>query len=128
MAMVSLGNKLEKKIYDHNRWATRRKEYLLKFGPCKSCGSWKDLEFHHRTPELKVRDIHWSWTRCKIEKELAKCDVLCKACHLAVVPFVHGTIGCYLNAHCRCLSCREAWKLYMRKYRSNRKGDYLGSN
>ena len=104
-----------KKDYDHNRWRNRRNEYLKLLGPCKNCGTTQKLEFHHRDPKDKLREIHWSWSTSKLKLELAKCDVLCHSCHLAIVPYVHGTHSCYCNANCRCIECVQAQSLYVKQ-------------
>lgn len=46
------------------------------------CGSFMDLEAHHRDPQQKDSSRIWSWGRERREKELAKCDPMCHAHHV----------------------------------------------
>jgi hypothetical protein len=50
---------------------------------CKVCSDYPIYDLHHRIPEEKDfsigRAIMYKWE--KIEKELAKCDLLCSNCH-----------------------------------------------
>lgn len=59
----------------------RRIQWLTQNGPCKQCGSWKQLEVDHIKPETKINHRIWSWAKARRLKELAKCQVLCKKCH-----------------------------------------------
>lgn len=64
--------------------ANRRKEYVDKHGgKCVKCSSTHRLEFDHINPEEKVSHRIWSWSRDRIEAELAKCQLLCRDCHLS---------------------------------------------
>lgn len=46
------------------------------------------LDFHHKDPKEKettmARAIHYGWSIERIEKEIAKCEVLCANCHRKV--------------------------------------------
>jgi hypothetical protein len=66
----------------------REKVKSTKIGrSCIRCGfsDPRALHYHHRDPSQKTRNISeiylngWGWER--IEKELAKCDLLCANCH-----------------------------------------------
>lgn len=50
---------------------------------CRRCSSDKRLSFHHRDPRRKRFNIgdgrYRSWSA--LEREVAKCIVLCKKCH-----------------------------------------------
>lgn len=93
----------------------RRQAWLLAHGPCQGCGSHLDLEVDHIDPEKKISHRVWSWTDARREKELCKCRVLCKACHLRRTSeyrsskVKHGTDAMYKARGCRCTTCRE-WK------------------
>ena len=66
------------------RWMHRRRqEWIEQNGPCARCGSTEDLEVDHRDPGQKVDHRVWSWSWPRREKELRKCQVLCRTCHLA---------------------------------------------
>ncbi len=92
----------------------RREEWFAEHGPCEKCGSWENLEIHHRDPEKKVTHNVWSWTPERRDAELAKCQVLCKSCHVEATNeqrrphFHHGTLSTYNYYHCRCPECRAA--------------------
>lgn len=64
------------------RWmAERRREFLAGKG-CSFCTSTENLEIHHFDPGAKVHHAIWSWSKPRREAELAKCIVLCRACHV----------------------------------------------
>lgn len=54
---------------------------------CIKCGENHPgcLEFHHRNPKTKTIEIslcdRLGWSIKRIQKEIAKCDVLCANCH-----------------------------------------------
>ena len=52
---------------------------------CLKCGATESLDFHHRDPATKVmrvsRIAHRSLSWVAVQREIEKCDVLCKACH-----------------------------------------------
>jgi hypothetical protein len=101
----------------------RKNAYLQIHGPCIKCGSWENLEFHHRDPKTKIRTICWSWKTAILLAEIAKCDILCRMCHIATKPFVHGTYSCYVNAYCRCKLCTNAARLHSKSQRMRIKDD-----
>lgn len=53
---------------------------------CVLCGSHKNLSFHHI--EHKSKEIAWlinsNATISQLKRELEKCVVLCKSCHIYV--------------------------------------------
>jgi hypothetical protein len=54
---------------------------------CSRCGEDHPacLQFHHRDPKAKdvsvANAVRRGWSRERILRELAKCDVLCANCH-----------------------------------------------
>lgn len=54
---------------------------------CNRCGEnhWACLEFHHKDPKEKefmlYQVVSNGWSKKKILKEVAKCEVLCANCH-----------------------------------------------
>lgn len=46
------------------------------------CGSREDLELDHIDPSTKESHNIWSWSEVRRDAEIAKCQVLCKSCHL----------------------------------------------
>lgn len=96
--------------------AKRRAEWVAsRGGACEQCGSTTDLEVDHIDPATKLYNPGQVWTaRAEIrEAELAKCQVLCKSCHLEKSwghqMHVHGTRAMYTKHKCRCEECR-AWR------------------
>lgn len=107
------------------KWiAARRAEWLAdKF--CVVCGSTEELEVDHIDRATKVDHKVWSWSSARREAELAKCQVLCKSCHLKKTveegPHAqHGTMSMYHKYGCRCEPCREARSEYRRELKSRR--------
>lgn len=67
-----------------NEWMQRRRwAWISENGPCRWCGSYKDLEVDHIHPETKSMQPARIWSRRKEvrDAELAKCQVLCHDCH-----------------------------------------------
>jgi 5-methylcytosine-specific restriction endonuclease McrA len=65
-----------------NTWAKgRRLAWVKANGPCKVCGSSKNLEVDHVDPAAKASHRVWTWSAERRAKELRKCQVLCRACH-----------------------------------------------
>ncbi len=89
--------------------ARRRAEYTK---PCARCGSTDNIQMHHKDKTTKVSHRIWSWSRKKIEIELAKCEWLCRKCHQdehRPEPPEHGKLSRYKRPHhCRCDLCRAA--------------------
>ncbi len=60
-------------------------EGLKAVSVCKRCKCNHDLTFHHRDPKQKAFEIADARRNRKsipaLEKELAKCDILCRECH-----------------------------------------------
>lgn len=48
---------------------------------CARCGGVHQLELDHVERASKVHHAIWSWSQERREAELAKCQVLCRACH-----------------------------------------------
>lgn len=98
---------------------------------CAICYSTEDLEIDHIDYKQKKFNIAkcYSYSDEKLFKELAKCRLLCTKCHEKKSieergrnsRSQHGTVACYRHGKCRCVLCKEAWKLYTREYRKRRK-------
>ena len=88
----------------------RRVQWLEENGPCCRCGGSHDLQVHHRDPKEKTTHRIWSFSAARRREELGKCEVLCRACHIAfhsvLLRKAHG-IGGYRRG-CRCEICRGA--------------------
>lgn len=111
-------NKIDyKKKYQRTWLQIRRTEWIKENGPCKVCGSWENLEIDHIQPSKKQIRIATIWSRKKEvrDKELAKCQVLCKKHHAEKTSKEnslagHGTPKQYKNKKCTCASCAAAKK------------------
>ena len=105
-------NKDQQRAYMRQWIRSRRQRWLNENGPCAKCGSSEKLEVDHIDPAQKVEHRVWSWSEERRNAELAKCQVLCEACHAAKTveqrPRVafHGSAGMY-GAGCRCAQCRK---------------------
>lgn len=102
------------------RTAERRARWFAENGPCRACGSWDDLEVDHVDPATKVSHHIWQWSTPRREAELAKCQPLCRPCHIKKSAVEHsvaqrqapcGTHTRYAGG-CRCADCREGHRLY----------------
>lgn len=107
----------------HNR-KIKAQQYLGT--SCVSCGSEDNLEFDHKNPNTKVKDVNkllsGSWEKLKIE--LDKCQLLCEVCHKLKsdeemrTPIVHGTYAGY-NRNCKCAECMNALRLHKESYETS---------
>lgn len=80
---------------------------------CAQCGATEDLEFDHIDPDSKSFNISSRATlrRETVLAELAKCQLLCPACHEDKTfadrgSRAHGTPAMYNTHGCRCTECR----------------------
>lgn len=106
------------------RWvAARRRAWIKANGPCRHCGSSRKLEVDHVDPSTKKYNPTklWSLSDQRREAELAKCQVLCHACHAVKTaaekarPITHATTTGYRRG-CRCGACRAAASAWNRQY------------
>lgn len=65
-------------------WMWRRRlTWILEHGPCRWCGSVRDLSVSYRNPAgktIKVASV-WGYSDEKRQKILEQCEILCKECH-----------------------------------------------
>jgi hypothetical protein len=107
----------QKRAYQLNLVRRNRAEWLQENGPCVFCGSTEKLEIDHIDPSDKFSHRIWSYSKEKRLTELAKCRVLCRACHIErhrQERIQHGTVT-RRKAGCRCQPCNEAWRGYLLK-------------
>jgi hypothetical protein len=116
------------RVYHLARYRRLRKELLSQLGgkcAAPGCASVLDLQIDHidrATKSFNLSD-HWGKPRAAIQAELAKCQLLCRACHTkktnSELSKGHGCWGMYRNRKCRCVECRafvSAWmKAHYRK-------------
>jgi hypothetical protein len=111
------------------KWRTKRRTDAIasRGGKCCACQSVDKLEFHHVDRSEKIDHRVFSWSRERMEKELAKCDLLCYKCHWEETAkergyynYVHGTLTCYKRGGCKCTECRLANSVYEVDRRSSR--------
>lgn len=110
-------------------WLRQRRKDMLTGKSCVRCGTFDDLEFDHIDPttkDPKLRNssgIVWSWSKVRLMKELAKCQVLCGTCHQAKTNvdrgqgLVHGSRNGYDYYRCRCQPCTTASTQKVNEYR-----------
>lgn len=105
-----------------------RKELAIKLlgGRCCWCGTVEHLQFDHADRKLKHFTICKKLAgvaKAKLAEELSKCQLLCATCHLKkslqfgdIPPQgFHGVPARY-NAGCRCVECKTANSLRMKRY------------
>ena len=103
---------------------SRRDAWFKENGPCKTCGSWENLELDHIDPTLKVSNRIWSWNLTRRNEEISKCQVLCKKCHQDKTCKDFGW-GKYAQCGtptkyswgCRCRVCTSAKVIEVNEYR-----------
>lgn len=105
-------------------WLKRRRDAFFADKHCALCAGRERLELDHIDPETKLASEIWSWSEPRRLAEIAKCRVLCRACHnkhhademrmATVGGRMHGTRGGYIKRKCRCDECvrwaRAAWQ------------------
>ena len=121
--------------YQLARYHRRRAAAVAQLGGrCVRCGSTDDLDFDHVDPGTKRFTIAArlvSVTENVLQAELAKCQLLCRSCHVEKTRAeqrtrVHGTASMYRRGEdgvsgCRCGPCLEAAAVYHRRYMKGKK-------
>lgn len=110
-----------------------RRDYInnLKSKPCVDCQQCFPsvcMQYDYRDPTTKTVSVaHLVFISCSIEdidREIAKCDLVCANCHALRTskrrgkarqqrdraPFTHGTMYGWMRAKCTCEPCSEAKK------------------
>lgn len=75
----------KKNLYMKARWEKRRVEAMKKLGDCCiRCGITKHIEFDHIDTTTKIMTVARAASRSDdfFWAEVAKCQLLCRACHL----------------------------------------------
>lgn len=92
---------------------------------CVRCNGTEKLELDHIDPTTKVASNVWLWAAARREAEIAKCQVLCKACHIVktneerygFTSAPHGSAAMWQRG-CPCFSCKERGRQYKRASRA----------
>lgn len=117
-ARPALGAK--RNAYQRKYMAARRAEWLSKNGPCKTCGTWLNLQVDHVDPKTKKSHAVWSWKKERMLAELSKCQVLCRPCHQIKTNKDNG-FGKHnrsgYSRGCRCDICRADKVIEVNEYR-----------
>jgi hypothetical protein len=117
-----------------DRYHRRREAVVEQLGGCcVECGTRVDLEIDHADSTTKTFDIAKAlsgWSDARIQQELSKCVLRCKAHHrrkttlerghIPLEEALHGTLNSYNNG-CRCTPCRAANAAYKLAYKHRRK-------
>jgi len=107
-------------------WMAKRRAAHFHGKACAICGSTNRLELDHIDPAQKTHHCIWSWSDVRRNAELAKCQILCHACHRAKTfvqsapPAVHGTRTRAIRKKCACPKCqsfRESYNAHRRERR-----------
>lgn len=124
-----------RKDYQKKRYIERLNFAREKLGgKCAKCGNVDGLEFDHINPSTKTANIPIAtmWSEERWLAELAKCQLLCRLCHLAKNGqeaigrrlTTHGRVKQYQRG-CRCNECVDAqrvvWERYNHTTRRNKK-------
>lgn len=114
--------------YQRRRYAQRLEESLARLGGvCSVCGTTENLEFHHVDQATKFKDVTEmlsKYSQARIDEELAKCVLLCKAHHephTAVQNAVGHGGGRTGKKNCRCGLCRPLKLAYEAEGRQARR-------
>lgn len=122
--------------YKARRYAAWRKgalEYLG--GKCIQCEAVFDLQIDHKNrSEREMRtDALFHLCEEKWKRELDKCQLLCRSCHIRKTiselgqndaRIVHGTLSSY--RYCRCDLCRAAKSAHSKQYKRKLKLSLTG--
>lgn len=98
-------------------------------GKCADCGTTANLEFDHKDRSTKAFNISkmYGYSMDTLKDELAKCQLLCKDCHLIKtkevdgLKSVHGKNSMYVHHKCRCSLCTEAHRIAIANTRAKKK-------
>lgn len=115
------------RVYMLKRYHERRSATLVLLGgKCVRCGATELLEIDHIDRSTKGFDLTrlWSIVYSEYLEEVAKCQILCRSCHLkktiAENSVDHGG-GLSGKKNCPCAPCKKRKAEYMREYKKNRR-------
>ena len=99
-------------------------------GKCARCGSQDQLELDHVDRSTKRGDLGKLFTQgeARYLNELAKCQLLCSACHIektrSEISVEHGG-GLSGKRNCKCAPCRIKKNEYMREWKRTKRDPVL---
>lgn len=113
-------------------WMKARRDSYFDSKACVRCGATELLELDHIDPAEKTSHRIWSWREERRAAEMAKCQVLCRACHKAKSWEQQGWgrhgIRARYNKGCRCEPCRAASTAAARVYRARKRQQGIASS
>lgn len=101
----------EKQASYQNKWLIdRKRKWVTENGPCKKCGSDKELTVSKSDLTLKTVKV-FSYSEAYRNEILAKCEVLCRKCHVAKFSEIFkkrytGNVG-----GAKCLTPSMVWSI-----------------
>jgi 5-methylcytosine-specific restriction endonuclease McrA len=113
---IAVTDAQSRRVYN-KAWRQARRARLIEMlgGCCARCGATTDLEFDHIDPSTKVFGVCAGLSKAWriLVAEAAKCQLLCKPCHVAKgaedrPELAHGTYHVYWYWNCRCDRCKAA--------------------
>lgn len=131
-------NKFGKEYHLDRYHKTSQKYIQVLGGKCIKCGTDQELQFDHINPSEKKYEINKIINRKEnfVLLELAKCQLLCKACHLEKtvsekITSKHGSMRTWMHKKCQCNTCNTAKQKYYivrnerrRKQSASSRGSY----
>jgi len=117
--------------YHLKRYRRLRNEAITFLGgKCVKCGSTEKLELDHINKDDKEIEVSkmLSVSLDRFWKEVKKCQLLCKGCHLdktiverghKIAKGTHGTLSSY--RYCKCELCKKAHRDWSIKYNKSHK-------
>lgn len=108
----------ERKREYQRAWNRGRRLQFIAGQCCAKCGSTENLELDHIDPKSKADHRIWTWSISRIEAEVAKCQWLCRNCHVEKSVLERGGFRRGAGPHgsknrydggCRCDCCRRAY-------------------
>jgi hypothetical protein len=109
------------------RYHRRRAAAIVQLGgACIRCANTVDLEFDHVDRHAKTAEIAdlFSQGEARLQAELKKCQLLCRACHIDKTAFEIGVEhggGLSGKDGCRCLDCKARKREYMKRYNGRKR-------
>ena len=111
---------MDQNNYMKQRWVKRRLEAIAYLGgQCSNCGTFENLEFHHKDPQNKLFTIARgsSFSNKRFYEEINKCVLLCFDCHKSNHKTKEHGLSMY--RYCKCQICKGAKAAWQKQYKQN---------